>query len=76
MVAGGPHGPDAVRGVVTFLLREFDVRLPPSMLSQASECDVDGAENHSTSELLCVMTATADGQVPRHVLEKRVRGCA
>eukprot|EP00966_Prymnesium_polylepis_P331443 7387000-Prymnesium_polylepis.2 len=76
MVEGVPHGPEAVRGVITFLLREFHLHLPASLRLQASVCDVDGEENHSSSELLCVMTAAVDGHVPRDVLEKLVAGCA
>mgnify|MGYP007125238619 CR=1 FL=1 len=76
MVAGGPHGADAVRAVLMFLIYEFEVVLHGTLQALASECDVDDEPGHSTRELLCAMDRAADGHVPRDVLEKLVAGCA
>ena len=72
MVPGGPHGLDAVHGVVTFVLHEFELPLPASLRSRAFDCDGDGAEQHSSSELLITAAPAVDGLVLVRVLERLV----
>ena len=76
MVPGGPHDPDVVRAISLYLVRTFDLRMPVSFRAEAAACDVDDVQGHSSSELLCVMAATVDGHMDRHVLEQLVHGCA